>query len=173
MLSFWDANPTALLALSVSVAGLISAAALVYYWSLDNWASHPFVAKLAPYGLWRTVAGDINTEFRRIDKFTIRTSPISKVVVTDNWLLLLGQWPWQLRLAHQSDVSTVSLVASDHHHISTEGQLGGTQFLTVKVHNRRRTEESFVFRYTVLSTLQYRGLNDKIYHNMNYRNYAD
>ncbi len=168
MLGFWKANPTALSALSLSVALLLSAAALVYYWSLDNWSGHPFVHKLMPYatnGLWRRVVGDINTEFRRwasiptgilvfsspssycrIDKFTIHTSPITKVVVTDNWVLLLGQWPWQFRLAHQSDVAT-SLEGSDHHHISTEGQLGGTQFLTVRVNNRRSQEESFVFRW--------------------------
>ncbi len=68
------------------------------------------------------------------------------MVVTDNWVVLFGQWPWQFRLAHQSDIST-SIVASDHHNISTEGQLGGTQYLTIRVNNSRPNAESFVFRF--------------------------
>ncbi len=148
MRAFWQSNPTALSALSLAIATPIAMAVLVYYWSIDNWSRHPFVSKFLPFasdGQWRQVAGDINTEFRRIDKFTIRTSPIAKVVVTDNWVVLVGQWPWQFELAHQSDVTT-TLVASDHHHISTEGHLGGTQYLTVKVNNGRPNADSFVFR---------------------------
>ncbi len=68
MLDFWRSNPAAMSALSLSIAVPISLAALVYLWSMDNWSKHPFVQKLMPYasnGLWRHVAGDINTEFRR------------------------------------------------------------------------------------------------------------
>ena len=35
---------------------------------------------------------------RRIDKISIRTNPISKVVVTDNWIVMVGAWPWSLQL---------------------------------------------------------------------------
>lgn len=55
--------------------------------------------------------------FLRIDKFTIMPSPISKAVVTDNWIVYLGQWPWSLRLAHQSDVS-IALIKSSQHLVS-------------------------------------------------------
>ena len=48
------------------------------------------------------VAKDINTEFRRIDKFSIRVNPLQKVVVTDNWIVMVGQWPWKFHLAHQA-----------------------------------------------------------------------
>ena len=35
---------------------------------------------------------------RRIDKISIRTNPLSKVVVTDNWIVMVGAWPWSLQL---------------------------------------------------------------------------
>ena len=96
--------------------------------------------------------------FFRIDKFTISTNPISKVVVTDNWILYIGQWPWSFNMAHQSDVS-VSLVQSEHHQISTEGEAGGTQFLTIQVKNRRPRTKSFQFR---LNSLEYQNVTDKL-----------
>ena len=64
----------------------------------------------------------MDTEFRRIDKFIIPTNPVIRVVVTDNWIIQVGQWPWQFQMAHQSDVS-LALVESEHHQISTEGQV--------------------------------------------------
>ena len=64
----------------------------------------------------------MDTEFRRIDKFVIRANPVVRIVVTDNWILQVGQWPWQFQLAHQSDVS-LSLLDSEHHQISTEGHV--------------------------------------------------
>lgn len=68
MLSFWQNNPAAMGLLNLSIVVPISVAALVYFWSVDNWSRHPFVKRLQPYatnGLWRHVAGDINAEFRR------------------------------------------------------------------------------------------------------------
>ena len=76
----------------------------------------------------------------------------------DNWIVLVGQWPWRFNLAHQSDVTLV-LVSSEHHQISTEGQAGGTQYLTIQVKNRRPNAESFTFR---LNSLEYQNLQDKL-----------
>jgi hypothetical protein len=83
--------------------------------------------------------------FVRIDKFTILPSPICKAVVTDNWILLIGQWPWNFNIAHQSDV-TISLVHSQQHQLSTDGEIGGSQYLTIEVSNRRPNTMSFRFR---------------------------
>ena len=48
---------------------------------------------------------------RRIDKISVRTNPLSKVVVTDNWIVLVGAWPWslQLRYAQCTDVQQVAI----------------------------------------------------------------
>ncbi len=78
--------------------------------------------------------------------------------MTDNWIVLVGQWPWRFHLAHQSDV-TLRLVGSEHHHISTEGEAGGAQFLTIEVRNARPNAESFSFR---LNSLEYQNLQDKL-----------
>ena len=68
-----------------------------------------------------------------------------KVIVTDNWIIMVGQWPWNFHLAHQSDVE-LKIVKTDQHQLSTQGQAGGTQFLTILVKNRRDNSESFTFR---------------------------
>ena len=89
----------------------------------------------------------------RIDKLSIKTNPVVKVVVTDNWILMVGQWPWNFHLAHQSDVE-LKVVKTDQHQLSTEGQAGGTQFLSILVKNRRDNSGSFTFRYSICCTRQ-------------------
>jgi hypothetical protein len=128
---------------------VISASSLVYYWSLDGWQNHPYAKRINGYTVnnrWNDVASDINNEFRRIDKFTIQTSPLNKVVVTDNWIIMVGQWPWKFNLAHQSDVQ-LELIKSEHHAISPEAQVGGCQYLSIRVKNRRSELPSFNFRF--------------------------
>lgn len=93
----------------------------------------------------RAVTRDIETEFRRIDKFIVRTNPVEQVVVTDNWIVFVGRSPWKFHVAHQSDVS-VNLLTSEYHQISGEGQVGGTQYLHIEVVNRKPATESFKFR---------------------------
>ena len=58
---------------------------------------------------------------------------------------MVGQWPWNFYLAHQSDVE-LTIVKTDQHHLSTEGQAGGAQFLSILVKNRRPNGEPFTFR---------------------------
>jgi hypothetical protein len=147
-LAFW---PSVQILLTLSLVFPIAVVALVNFWKVDNNAAHPFVKKFRPYlsptrPLWSDVAKDINTEFRRIDKFLIRPNPVEKVVVTDNWIVLVGQWPWRFHLAHQTDVE-LGLAGSEHHQISTDGQAGGTQYLTISVKNARSGAQSFQFRY--------------------------
>lgn len=160
---FFDNWPIVKVAFTLSLVVSLAVAALAYRWQLGDRSGHPFAEKFRPYltaalPLWSDVAKDINTEFRRIDKFSIRVNPLQKVVVTDNWIVMVGQWPWKFHLAHQSDV-TLDLLSSEHHQISTEGQAGGTQYLTIEVKNRRLNAESFRFR---LNSLEYQNLQDKL-----------
>merc|ERR550519_1797343 len=160
MADFWDHWPVFWNLLLASLTLPIIAITTVWFWSLNNWERHPFISKLKLYAntTWHQVAADIETEFRRIDKISIRTNPLSKVVVTDNWIVMVGAWPWSLQLSHQSDVN-LQLASSDHHRISTEGEIGGAQFLHIKVTNRRPEIASFTFR---LNSLEYQNLQDKV-----------
>ena len=93
--------------------------------------------------------------FLRIDKLCIRTNPVMKVVVTDNWIIMVGQWPWNLHLAHQSDVE-LKIVKTDQHQLSTDGQAGGSQYLSILVKNRRANLESFTFRWVMHKMLDFK-----------------
>ena len=93
--------------------------------------------------------------FLRIDKLCIRTNPVMKVVVTDNWIIMVGQWPWNLHLAHQSDVE-LKIVKTDQHQLSTDGQAGGSQYLSILVKNRRANLESFTFRWVMHKMLEFK-----------------
>ena len=62
-----------------------------------------------------------------------------KVVVTDNWLVLVTASPWSMNVSHQSDIS-LQLAKAEHHQISQEMQVGGTQFLSIEVSTTECTE---------------------------------
>ena len=115
--AFWDTYPVIYNLLAVSILLPTLSLSLLWYWSLNNWSNHPMVRQLRLYardGNWRQVAADIGTEFRRIDKICLRSSSLTRLVVTDHWVLLIGSWPWSLRLSHQSDVS-LHLINSEQH----------------------------------------------------------
>ena len=141
---------------------LVTACTLAFYWSLNSWISHPIVKKLKANTMnntWRNVATDVNNEFRRIDKFTIQVSPLTKVVVTENWILLVSHWPWGFHLAHQSNVQ-LELVKSVQMALSPDSdETGGVQYLTVKVHDRRNPRNSFEIR---LKSTDYRELQNRV-----------
>ena len=132
-----------------SVLVPIGVITLVYYWKSGKWANHPIARRLSVYcsqNSWVDVMRDINAEFRRVDKLIVNTNTVTKVVVTDNWIMKVGPWPWQFYVAHQSDVK-VEIVNSDHHNITIDGQVGGAQFLSISVVNRRPGVLPFSFRY--------------------------
>ena len=171
-----EASPLLTSLLAASVLLPLLSLSLAWFWSLNSWAGHPFVAALRTYavaGDWRQVAADVEREFRRIDKLSVQPSPLSRLVVTDNWLVLTGCWPWSCHLSHQSDVS-LQIVSSEQHRISTEGHIGGSQFLHIKVsktqsrtiltytsqvENRRPEVGSYYIR---VNALEYKNLQDKI-----------
>ena len=76
---------------------------------------------------------------------------MSRVLVTGNWIVQVGQWPWSFNLAHQSEAK-VEIVNSDHHDITTDQQVGGAQFLSIAVVSDKPEVPNFTFRYTMSST---------------------
>ncbi len=68
---YWRVVTILQLMFAAATALVLGAVGWAHFWSMDNWSKHPFVYRLAPYasrGLWRPVAADINTEFRRCDR---------------------------------------------------------------------------------------------------------
>jgi len=141
---------------------VISAFTLVYYWSLDSWEYHPFVKKIKANLMnneWTDVVNDINTELRRPDKFIIQSGALNKVIVSDNWIIKVGQWPWKFNLAHKSNVQ-LELIKSVHMALSPDQDDagGGVQYLSVKVHDNR-VHKSFEIR---LKSTEYRELETRV-----------
>ena len=68
------------------------------------------------------------------------------MVVTNNWIVQVGQWPWSFNLAHQNDAK-VEIIRNDHHDITLDQQVGGVQFLSIAVVSETRTNvPNFTFR---------------------------
>lgn len=160
MWTFWEYWPVFRAILGVAALLPLGVLSLVWYWQATGWESHPFVRKLNLYagGNWRHLAADLDTEFRRIDKIRINTSPLERLVVTDSWIVRLGCWPWGLAISHQSD-SSLKIITCDTHRISTEGEPGGAQFLLIEVVSRKAGVSSFRFR---VNALEYQNLQDRL-----------
>ncbi|MPC47678.1 E3 ubiquitin-protein ligase TM129 [Portunus trituberculatus] len=86
--------------------GKISQSAVVGWivsnWWASGWHKHPLAVSLAVYApnnspdAWKFVAADINTEYRRVDKFTSGVSSAYRVVATDSWLMKVTTYRVQL-----------------------------------------------------------------------------
>lgn len=94
-----------------------------------------------------------------LEKLVIANNPVSKVVVTNNWIVQVGQWPWSFNLAHQNDAK-VEIIRSDHHDITLDQQVGGVQFLSIAVVSETRTNiPNFTFR---MNSLDFENLEERI-----------
>ena len=136
---------------------VVSVFSLAYYWSLHNWVNHPFVKKVKQFSNEETIATDVNNEYRSIEKLQIQTSALTKIVVTDNWIIKVGQYPWKLHIAHKSDV-TLKLIKSVHLALSPDSDAGGVQYLTIQVKSRRAVKP-FEIR---LKSTEYRELEQRV-----------
>jgi len=157
---FWRNWPIIWNILVLTVLLNLALISLVWYWRITGWSSHPLVTRLQLYNPdnWSSLAADIDTEFRRIDKISLSVNPLERLVVTDNWVMLVGSWPSAFRISHQSD-ATLRVLTSENHTLSVEGELGGTQFLHLEVACRKAGVGNFRFR---LNSLEYQNLQDKL-----------
>ncbi|XP_065177943.1 E3 ubiquitin-protein ligase TM129-like [Sycon ciliatum] len=142
------------LLVSLAVAVLAIAFSL-YYWR-TKWASHPLARTLAKHGdNWRFVAGNINTEFRRIDKFT--TGPTSgRVIVTESWLIKVG-----IFTVHVSKLSETVLALQNSALISNAQAdvLQSVQRLSIKVTSANTAVGDFMIH---VPGLEYRDFRSRL-----------
>ncbi len=117
---------------SVSLAVLLVSCVLALYWSRRGWENHPICRALRthaqPQSSWRAVASSINTEFRRIDKFS-SGCPSARVIVTDTWVMKVSTYSLHVAL-HQDCHLTVT--DSRQHSLSPELN-APVQLLTISV----------------------------------------
>uniref|UniRef100_A0A0K2UTC9 Transmembrane protein 129 [Chrysemys picta] n=1 Tax=Lepeophtheirus salmonis TaxID=72036 RepID=A0A0K2UTC9_LEPSM len=143
-----------------ALALLILGTTIAFYYMTNN--NHPMIKELSRYArgsqTWKNVCDDIDVESRRMDKIVVDVSPITQIIITDNWFLYIGQLPWSFKVIHQSDLS-LNIVQSDHHQLSRDGTPGGTQFITIKASNRRPGAHPFTFR---INSFEYQNLQSKI-----------
>lgn len=95
-----------------------------------------------PGASWWTVASDINIEFRRVNKITIQSSSIVRVVATDNWIIKISSYT--LDVAHQSDTALI-LSSADVHQWSPHIN-DNVQFVNIEVKPTRQNAQPFKIR---------------------------
>uniref|UniRef100_A0AAG5DJ13 Uncharacterized protein n=1 Tax=Anopheles atroparvus TaxID=41427 RepID=A0AAG5DJ13_ANOAO len=88
----------------------ILAVLTVLYWYIDKWSNHPIAKHLQLFTKptmpdWRSVATNINDEYRRNTKMEIRSNAISTLVVTENWIIKTNLY--RINVAHQNETSLV------------------------------------------------------------------
>ncbi|KAL1513779.1 hypothetical protein ABEB36_003144 [Hypothenemus hampei] len=131
-------------------------------WTDNNFQNHPIVRNLTKYcnnnNSWEAVASDIENEFRRLEIVSIRTNPIVKVVVTENWIIKVC--PLTLFVTHQSDATLDVKEATNYHlsHISPSE----TQFLNIEVKSGR--VEPFTIR---INSNEFQDLEDRLARSIN------
>nr|ACO11552.1 Transmembrane protein 129 precursor [Caligus rogercresseyi] len=156
---FSDSSSNYFLAQTFLAVFILGTTAAFFYSRKD---CHPLVHELKRYvngsRTWIDVRNDIDVEYRRMDKIIVDVSPVTQILVTDNWFLYVGQWPWSIRIVHQSDLS-LNIVESDHYQLSRDGTPGGSQFITIQATSRRPSSPPFTFR---INSFDYQNLQSKL-----------
>lgn len=127
--------------LYVCIAVLLHIAALtiIFYWSMDDWSNHPIVKDLSLYvnrggsqvarSSWRIRGNEISNEYRRIDKYATSYTGWSRLIVTENWIMMVSLYI--VRLVPQDQV-TLAVMQSEEHDISPESN-SMVQFLSLRI----------------------------------------
>ncbi|CAH1156099.1 unnamed protein product [Phaedon cochleariae] len=118
----------------------------IYSWTRNDYSNHPIAVNIFKFCNdnmhWKSVANDIEMEYRRIDNLSIQTSPVVNIVATENWILKIT--PLTIFVVHQSDASLVVKEANTYH--ISPSSLVHTQFLNIEVKSRRQGVNPFVIR---------------------------
>lgn len=136
---------------------------LIAYWKKHNWANHPISKILRKYSnrpeerdSWMVVASEINNEYRRQDKLIKKFSAITKIIVTENWIMKTSLY--FVHFAHQSDTALIA-VNTDTHNISIQDTNDSAQFVNIEVKPTRVNVKSFKIR---INSLDFRDLQDRV-----------
>uniref|UniRef100_A0A8D8AJW5 Transmembrane protein 129 n=1 Tax=Culex pipiens TaxID=7175 RepID=A0A8D8AJW5_CULPI len=144
---------------AIALPGLVAGA--IYWWSRDGWQNHPIAKRLGRFcdgerlRDWRAVATSINDEFRRDSRVVIRMNPLSRIVVTESWIVKTG--PYWINVAGQEDTALVAF-KSDTHDVSQEA-FETVQYVNIAVKSTRPGIREFNIR---INALDFKDLQDRI-----------
>uniref|UniRef100_A0A0N5AY74 Transmembrane protein n=1 Tax=Syphacia muris TaxID=451379 RepID=A0A0N5AY74_9BILA len=126
-----------------------------------SWESHPTIQCLKKYDPeWQLVEKNINDEYRSQDTFALSLSGIEKVVMTNSWILSVGNY--SVKCAQVSDVQ-LEAIEADEHPISHHEQFGGpVQFVNIEVRSCTKKLEPFIIRSARIRTESFQDLKDKL-----------
>lgn len=136
---------------------------LIAYYKRNNWENHPIAKILVKYSntpeiaaSWKTVAAEINNEYRRQEKLVKRFSAITKIIATENWIMKTSLY--FVHFAHQSDTAIIA-INSDSHNISIQDTHDSVQFVNIEVKPTRNGVRSFKIR---INSLDFKDLQDRL-----------
>ncbi|XP_052862225.1 transmembrane protein 129 [Anopheles cruzii] len=130
------------------------------YWSWNDWDNHPVVKQLRQFTTatmpnWRAVATNINDEYRRDTKMVVRLNAISRLVVTENWIVEIRMYG--MNVAQQSN--TVMMVYKVETQAVITDTFADSQYVNIAVHQLRPQEKKFDIR---LNGTHYKDLRDHV-----------
>lgn len=96
---------------------------------------------------WRAVASLINTEYRRIDKFSATLGGIKRIIVTDSWIILTDNYT--LNICQQAD-ARLEIIGADEHELSHLSEVQ-VQFVNIKVEIVSKPIKPFYLRFLYLN----------------------
>ncbi|XP_058129219.1 E3 ubiquitin-protein ligase TM129 [Anopheles ziemanni] len=122
------------ISISLAIALFIVTNVNVLYWAMDAWSNHPIAKKLQRFTTpmmpdWRSVATNINDEYRRDTKMVIRSNAISTLVVTESWIIKTNLYG--ISVARQNESSLVAYKV-DFQDVLTD-TVDATQFINIAV----------------------------------------
>ncbi|CAG0901470.1 unnamed protein product [Darwinula stevensoni] len=156
---------TAVLQLGFSVSvGLAVAGIFWFLWVSANGFSHHHILQnlhhfLTPQKSLSAVISEINTEFRRFDKFSTRLNHIRRAIVTDSWIIQITQYTMQM--ASQDD-ALLTLDKSEEFDL-TRDEPSGAQFLSLTVRSGRHGVKAFVIRHTIYNEFYFNRVRSTEY----------
>ncbi|XP_049539037.1 transmembrane protein 129 [Anopheles darlingi] len=146
------------------------AVAVAVYWAWNGWSNHPTAKHLQQFinettmRDWRAVATNINDECRRVTKMVVRLNTLSKLVVTENWIVEIRQYG--INVAHQN--AAVMIVCEVNTQDVITDTIEESQFVNITVHQlhqqrqqqqRQQGTTSFKLR---LNGVHYNDLRDRV-----------
>ncbi|XP_050090285.1 transmembrane protein 129 isoform X2 [Anopheles aquasalis] len=143
------------------------AVTIALYWARDGWSNDPTAKHLQQFTNettmrdWRAVATSINDECRRITKMVVRLNTLSKLVVTENWMVEIRQYG--INVAHQ-DAAMMIVCEVNTQDVITD-TIEESQFVNITVHQLHQQRQqgagtsSFKLR---LNGVHYNDLRENI-----------
>nr|XP_002164558.4 LOW QUALITY PROTEIN: E3 ubiquitin-protein ligase TM129 [Hydra vulgaris] len=155
LFSFLNLSPWVQFFFLVSFSCALIGVVLFFVWTYPTSNYHPLARDLVKFGTpWRSVASQINLEFRHIEKFSLLSGGTS-IYVTNSWIIKCTAY--KIYIAKQTD-SHLTIVKTENFSYNI-GQVSSGQFLQIKVSTILPHEECFFIN---LNSLDYNDLKDRL-----------